>query len=89
LPAGPALVTSAFATSQRRADSRPLWDGGQGSARARLLGEYERAVEAYRASIADRPTAEAHTFLGRSLSYLGRIDEAIASKRNCCYQFHG
>jgi Tfp pilus assembly protein PilF len=41
------------------------------------LGEYERAVEAYRASIADRPTAEAHTFLGWSLSYLGRIDEAI------------
>lgn len=38
----------------------------------------ERAVEAYRASIADRPTAEAHTFLGWSLSYLGRIDEAIA-----------
>jgi Tfp pilus assembly protein PilF len=42
------------------------------------LGEYERAIEAYRASIADRPTAEAHTFLGWSLSHLGRIDEAIA-----------
>jgi Tfp pilus assembly protein PilF len=42
------------------------------------LGEYKRAIDAYRASIADRPTAEAHTFLGWSLSYLGRIDEAIA-----------
>ena len=42
------------------------------------LGEYERAIEAYRASIADHPTAEAHTFLGWSLSHLGRVDEAIA-----------
>jgi Tfp pilus assembly protein PilF len=42
------------------------------------LGEYERAVESYRASIADHPTAEAHTFLGWSLSRLGRIEEAIA-----------
>jgi Tfp pilus assembly protein PilF len=44
----------------------------------RQLGEYERAIEAYRASISDRPTAEAHTFLGWSLSHLGRLDEAIA-----------
>jgi Tfp pilus assembly protein PilF len=43
-----------------------------------LMGDYERAVEAFRASIAARPTAEAHTFLGWSLSYLGRLDEAIA-----------
>ena len=42
------------------------------------LGEYERAIDAYRASIADHPTAEAHTFLGWSLSHLGRLDEAIA-----------
>ena len=42
------------------------------------LGEYERAIEAYGASIADHPTAEAHTFLGWSLSYLGRVEEAVA-----------
>jgi tetratricopeptide (TPR) repeat protein len=60
-------------TPERRA--RLQWEAGYV---LHQLGEYERAIEAYRASIADRPTAEAHTFLGWSLSYLGRIDEAIA-----------
>ena len=60
-------------TPERRA--RLQWEAGYV---LHQLGEYERAVESYRASIADRPTAEAHTFLGWSLSYLGRIDEAIA-----------
>ena len=41
------------------------------------LGAYEKAVEAYRKSIELRPTAEGHTFLGWSLSMLGRLDEAI------------
>lgn len=43
-----------------------------------LLGDYERAIESFRASIDVHPTAEAHTFLGWSLSHLGRIEEAIA-----------
>ena len=60
-------------TPERRA--RLQWEAGYV---LHQLGEYERAIEAYRASIADHPTAEAHTFLGWSLSYLGRIDEAIA-----------
>jgi len=60
-------------TPERRA--RLQWEAGYV---LHQLGEYERAIEAYRASIADRPTAEAHTFLGWSLSYLGRIEEAIA-----------
>ncbi|MGH6692462.1 MAG: tetratricopeptide repeat protein [Gammaproteobacteria bacterium] len=60
-------------TPERRA--RLQWEAGYV---LHQLGEYERAIEAYRASIADLPSAEAHTFLGWSLSYLGRIDEAIA-----------
>jgi Tfp pilus assembly protein PilF len=60
-------------TPERRA--RLQWEAGYV---LHQLGEYERAIEAYRASIADRPTAEAHTFLGWSLSYLGRVEEAIA-----------
>lgn len=60
-------------TPERRA--RLQWEAGYV---LHQLGEYERAIEAYRASIAGRPTAEAHTFLGWSLSYLGRIAEAIA-----------
>ena len=43
-----------------------------------LLGHYGKAIEAFSKSIAKRPTAEAHTFRGWSLSMLGRLDEAIA-----------
>jgi len=59
----------------------PLPGNGFAHGRSRWVPAYERAVEAYRASIADRPTAEAHTFHGWSLSYLGRIDEAIVRAR--------
>ena len=68
-----AQESSTELTPERRA--RLQWEAGYV---LHQLGEYERAIEAYRASIADRPTAEAHTFLGWSLSYLGRIEEAIA-----------
>ena len=42
-----------------------------------LSGEYEQATAAYRESIRRHPTAEAHTFLGWSLSYLGQFVDAI------------
>jgi tetratricopeptide (TPR) repeat protein len=45
---------------------------------AQMSGRLEEAVEHYRRSIAIHPTAEAHTFLGWALSFLGRPDEAIA-----------
>ena len=43
-----------------------------------VLGDYERAVALFRASIDAHPTAEAHTFLGWSLSHMGHLKEAIA-----------
>ncbi len=43
-----------------------------------LFGEYEEAVRLFRKSIEAYPTAEGHTFLGWSLSKLGRIEEALA-----------
>ena len=43
-----------------------------------LAGDYEGAAQLFRRSIEAQPTAEGHTFLGWSLSHLGRIDEAIA-----------
>ena len=43
-----------------------------------LFGEYEKAVEHFRKSIQIHPTAEGHTFLGWSLSELGRLAEAVA-----------
>jgi Tfp pilus assembly protein PilF len=40
--------------------------------------ELDEAIELYRKSIAAYPTAEAHTFLGWTYSWMGRIDDAIA-----------
>jgi len=42
------------------------------------LGRYESAIGFFRDSIAAHPTAEAHTYLGWSLSHLGKLEEAIA-----------
>jgi Tfp pilus assembly protein PilF len=40
--------------------------------------ELEEAVELYKKSIEAYPTAEAHTFLGWTYSWMGRVDDAIA-----------
>jgi len=40
-------------------------------------GDFQGAVQLYQDSIAEHPTAEAHTFLGWTYSFLGRYDEAI------------
>ena len=48
--------------------------------RHQMAGELERAIELYQQSIAMHPTAEAHTFLGWTYSFQGRLEEAIA----CC-----
>ena len=60
-------------TPQQRAEAH--WQAGY---LLHSMGDYERAIESFRSSIAARPTAEAHTFLGWSLSHIGRTDEAIA-----------
>ena len=41
-----------------------------------MQGELERAIELYRRSIEVCPTGEAHTFLGWTYSFQGRLDEA-------------
>jgi len=43
-----------------------------------MKGELERAATLYQQSIARFPTAEAHTFLGWTYSFMGRVDDAIA-----------
>jgi Tfp pilus assembly protein PilF len=45
---------------------------------AQMNGDYDRAIELYRGSIALHPTAEAHTFLGWTFHFQGKIQEAIA-----------
>jgi len=46
--------------------------------RYQMEGKLDRAVEHYQRSIAVYPTAEAHTFLGWTRSFQGRLEEATA-----------
>ncbi|OLC17587.1 MAG: hypothetical protein AUH29_01505 [Candidatus Rokubacteria bacterium 13_1_40CM_69_27] len=46
--------------------------------RRQMDGDLEAAIELYRRSIAMCPTAEAHTFLGWTYSFQGRLEEATA-----------
>ncbi len=46
--------------------------------RHQMEGDLERAVECYQRSIELFPTAEAHTFLGWSYSFQGRLEEATS-----------
>jgi tetratricopeptide (TPR) repeat protein len=44
---------------------------------AQMSGELDEAAALYRSSLEAHPTAEAHTFLGWTYSFQGRLDEAI------------
>jgi Tfp pilus assembly protein PilF len=44
---------------------------------AQMAGDLDRAIELYLGSIALNPTAEAHTFLGWTYHFQGKIEEAI------------
>ena len=46
-----------------------------------VKGELDEAVDLYKKSIAALPTAEAHTFLGWTYSFMGRYEDAIAECR--------
>jgi Tfp pilus assembly protein PilF len=55
-----------------------LWKDGL---EHQLDGKIPEAIKLYRASLALRETAEAHTFLGWTFSFEGRLQEAIAQCR--------
>jgi Tfp pilus assembly protein PilF len=44
---------------------------------AQRSGDFAAAIDLYQRSIASYPTAEAHTFLGWTYSFQGRLEEAI------------
>ncbi len=44
---------------------------------AQTEGDYDHAIELYRRSINAHPTAEAHTYLGWTLHFQGKFEEAI------------
>src|SRR5436305_9128895 len=58
---------------ERFAQATEIW---QEAYRHQMQGELDRAIELYRRSIEVCPTAEAHTFLGWTYSFQGRLDEA-------------
>ena len=49
--------------------------------RLHMAGDVDGAISRYQESIASRPTAEAHTFLGWAFSFMDRFDDAIAECR--------
>jgi Tfp pilus assembly protein PilF len=46
--------------------------------KAQMEGDYDQAVDLYKNSLALHPTAEAHTFLGWTYHFQGKINDAIA-----------
>jgi Tfp pilus assembly protein PilF len=53
------------------------WERLREAYEAQMAGDFERAVELYRESLDLHPTAEAHTFLGWTYHFQGKIQEAI------------
>jgi tetratricopeptide (TPR) repeat protein len=49
----------------------------QNAYRLQMQGDFELAVQFYKRSIELHPTAKAHTFLGWTYHYQGKVDEAI------------
>jgi hypothetical protein len=68
------LATEEPETPARLRDAYQLWQEGY---QLHLAGDYEEAIERFEKSIEIHPTPEAHTFLGWSMSYLGRLEEAL------------
>ena len=71
-PGGRACAEEQVSPAQR---AEVLWRQGY---MLHVLGAYGQAVTLFERSIETHPTAEGHTFLGWSLSHLGRVEEAIA-----------
>jgi Tfp pilus assembly protein PilF len=59
-------------------DVDQAWQLLQQAYKSQMEGDYNRAVELYRSSLELHPTAEAHTFLGWTYHYQGKIEDAIA-----------
>jgi Tfp pilus assembly protein PilF len=54
------------------------WELFQQAYQAQMEGSLDRAVELYRNSLDVCPTAEAHTFLGWTYHFQGKVHDAIA-----------
>src|ERR1035438_4881063 len=54
------------------------WEVLQDAYQAQMEGDYDRAVELYQSSLELHPTAEAHTFLGWTYHFQGKLIDAIS-----------
>jgi Tfp pilus assembly protein PilF len=54
------------------------WGLLQQAYKAQMEGDYDRAIELYKNSLDLHETAEAHTFLGWTYHFQGKVDDAIA-----------
>jgi len=54
------------------------WELFREAYQAQMQGEFDRAVELYKRSLAAHPTAEAHTFLGWTYHFQGKVEDAIS-----------
>jgi Tfp pilus assembly protein PilF len=63
-------------------DKKEAWSAFQQAYEAQMKGELEEAAKLYKHSIELHQTAEAHTFLGWTYSFMGRLDDAIEE----CYR---
>jgi len=54
------------------------WELLQQAYRAQMHGEFDQAIALYKNSLEIHPTAEAHTFLGWTYHFQGKIEDAIA-----------
>lgn len=54
------------------------WELLQQAYRAQMEGEFDQAIALYKNSLEVHPTAEAHTFLGWTYHFQGKVEDAIA-----------
>jgi len=61
--------------AERRTRALGIWERAY---RMQMRGDLDGAARLYKESIALYPTAEAHTFLGWTYSFQGKLDDAIS-----------
>lgn len=61
----------------RQEDKMTAWELFQKGYKFQMDGKLDEAVKFYQSSIDTFPTAEAHTFLGWTYSFMGQLHEAI------------
>ncbi|HSB11276.1 MAG TPA: tetratricopeptide repeat protein [Blastocatellia bacterium] len=65
-------------TPEQAGEKRRALQLFQSAHEAQMRGELDEAADLYNQSIEAYPTAEAHTFLGWTYSFMGQTDQAIA-----------